>query len=147
MLETALIVTSAALGAFVMHFGLVAYEMRRGRRVVLRGVRAWFDDVLRHVADYLRAAPHLPRTASIRAQEQASKVRSLMAPRPALYRTEDRKRAARRRAEKVYDRARRRAADTSLDTHLSALKQHRTDTALTPEEAKMLRNQKLEERF
>ncbi|MCA9367667.1 hypothetical protein KC887_05420 [Candidatus Kaiserbacteria bacterium] len=133
MLLFALKLTGAALGAFVILFTLVAIEQRRGRFLFPR-VRARLDSGLTWLVVKVEAMIHLPRMMKHTASTAASQARSV---------------AATSRATSL---ARRRTAvavphHSESDSHLATLRKHRSDTALTPEEAKKLRHLKLEERF
>jgi len=142
MLETALLATGATIGVFVVYFWLVVFEARRGKRVLFPRVRATLDLLLVRSRTKLAAAVHLPQRTAIRAQESATNVRSLMAPRPPLYET----RSGLVGRQRTHNARNQQNASTPNE-HFAALHAHRSDTTLNARQAKARKKRHLEERF
>jgi hypothetical protein len=123
-----------ALGVAILLFSgmviLVSHEQRAQKRVVLSGVRRWFDRVLDMLIAFVK---RVVKTVSISIVFIVHHVRhaiaAAIAPRPRHRKPKDRL---------EYQRT---------DNHLSSMHDHKADTALTEAQKKKLRNQKLEERF
>ena len=118
---------SAALALFVALYQLVRFETIRGERVVLGRVRGGLDWLVDAGSEILssgiRAAVNHWQLRSDRPTTDANVV-SLM-----------------RHATKTP------LTVTHTDNHLSKMRDHKTDTALTPAQQRKLRHKKLEERF
>lgn len=124
------IVLGVTILLFVGMVLLVAKEQRAGERVVLKGLRGWFDRVFDRLTTLIR---WISKTIGISCAYVIHQLRhaiaATIAPRP------------RRRKQKdklQYERT---------DNHLSSMHDHKTDTALSESQKKKLRNKKLEERF
>lgn len=118
---------SAILALFVAYSVLVSVEDRRGGRLVARRLRYGLDYVVGKLSQRSRSAVGHLGTLRIYADNRATD--------PSV-------------ANAVFRHATRTPLTvTHTDNHLSKMREHKIETALTPAEKRKLNKKKLEERF